>query len=330
MVKMILSNIEPIHIDGLNCFEEAVLSVIGILYSDYYILFWDRWGFSYNVRKNKKYMGELINRGINGLLPNLEMLYGIKVKKIKIDGKLSCLGFIKETIKNDIPLITFMDTFCCPWHRDYKKEHHVHYLVIVGVEREEKLICVDATFLKRDVLLPIELFWQGAYECEHEDFSQLFGIYVFDFLNIKDVDTRKNEAHQMMIGKMIRNSIYKDVLLFAGDFKESFDFKHEYEKFAINITDVPMDRHLGLISGQRVLFSYFLQIMQYQNIDIVREMLILLAKKWKGLRFELRKCFYTGFTEEKQKKLYESIIQLAYMEKKAVQRFIENFNGDVI
>ena len=36
------------------------------------------------------------------------------------------------------------------------------------------------------------------------------------------------------------------------------------------------------------------------------------------------------YTEEKQEKLYESIIQLAYMEKKAVQRFIENFNGDVI
>lgn len=154
MVKMILSNIEPIHIDGLNCFEEAVLSVIGILYSDYYILFWDRWGFSYNVRKNKKYMGELINRGINGLLPNLEMLYGIKVKKIKIDGKLSCLGFIinSKECKKGYDFV-FFDLFDrdkiseLKFKEEFQKELMVNIkgIIVINLGRathiQEKRIC---------------------------------------------------------------------------------------------------------------------------------------------------------------------------------------------
>lgn len=127
----IITNIMPFNDVYINCYYSSLLpviiafgkSILSFLINDCVFLKYD------NTRKN-------IRAQIHNIIPEEDLFLeqGIQRKKDFVN-KEKILQSIKESLKNDSPVIVLIDTFFQKInYNTYKKHHELHYLLIVGFD----------------------------------------------------------------------------------------------------------------------------------------------------------------------------------------------------
>ena len=300
-----MRDIIPYHFEGLNCYEDAVVSVIARYRTDYKLLFFMFWGFVY---EKNNVMGDGIKRN--------SVIFSRIIKDVfSIDLNMKW-EMLDENKLEEIPVIIFMDTYWCSWHMDFKKSHHIHYVVINEVH-EEGVICIDAAFEKEGTFISWEELKKGHTDNSYFSHDDYIPVTEFSGLD-NEYSIPRDVLWNEMLNIFSMYDLDKAFKQLIYDFKTVFIFDKEYEMFERNVTDVAMDRKLGMMCGCRKLFVLYLkeltQSVYVENLEPVIEKLEHSAKLWNSIKIILRKCYFSRYTEKSLKNIIEIIQEISSIE----------------
>lgn len=142
--------IEPITIDGLDCYTNIILSVINWKYSNYQLAFLDTWDFMYDEKKEA--IGEKMHLSLEHIICNAQKIYGLNIYACKENDKNKLLNKAIKFVKSQIPVIVCCDTFYINWYEDYNKKHSFHSFIICSVI-ENKIKVIDTLPPKSNVFI---------------------------------------------------------------------------------------------------------------------------------------------------------------------------------
>lgn len=127
-------SIRPFAIEGLDCLENSLLTIIKWKYNEFEQGFVDSFYFSYKQECGKR-MGESLSVPTDNVINNFKKYYGLSIGNIDFD-KSDPEKVIRNEIEAGNPVMISMDTFFCNWYENYKKSHSVHVFIITGkIER---------------------------------------------------------------------------------------------------------------------------------------------------------------------------------------------------
>ncbi len=300
-----MRDIIPYHFEGLNCYEDAVISVIARYRTDYKLLFFMFWGFVY---EKNNVIGEGIKRN--------RVIFSRIIKDVFNIDLFMKREMLDENKLKELPVIIFIDTYWCFWHMDFKKSHHIHYVVINEVQ-EEGVICLDAAFEKKGIFISWEELEKGHKDNSY--FSQDDYIPVTEFWGLDNTfSIPRYVLWNEMLNIFSMYDLDKAFKQFIYDLKTVFIFDKEYEMFERSVTDVAMDRKLGMMSGCRKLFVLFLkelsESLNVDNLETLIDKLEYSAKLWNSIKIILRKCYFSRYTEKSLKSILEIIQEISSTE----------------
>ncbi len=157
-------NIQPIHIEGLNCYEDLIVSLSHWKVGQYAMNFVDSWGFSFDKSKDTGILGDKIGSGYKSIQTNADEYYNIRLN-IHENPVQEELPFIKKELQEGHPVFLSMDTFYCHWQKTYKIRHERHCCMLLGFNEDGSFICIDAQPVRSNVILPYEDLVNGYINC---------------------------------------------------------------------------------------------------------------------------------------------------------------------
>lgn len=129
-----------IHFQGLNCYQNAVISIaahMGVDYRPAFAALWSEADFVYDD-----------NHGVyisTRMLENLESL-GVETETLRCDSE-EVAAVILSAIEVGESFLVGMDTFNISWTTGYGAVHDVHYFA-ARKENPQRLLCFDPTYGK--------------------------------------------------------------------------------------------------------------------------------------------------------------------------------------
>ncbi|GIQ69516.1 hypothetical protein XYCOK13_23400 [Xylanibacillus composti] len=102
---------------------------------------------------------------LNQPLHMLEIFHGYAVN-IHQTAPAEGWRIIKDELDKGFPVGLNVDSYYVPWDDKYRKEHYyTHMIVVVGVDADDQLICLDPYFEMTDQLLPRQELELGFRAC---------------------------------------------------------------------------------------------------------------------------------------------------------------------
>lgn len=132
-----------VHFQGLNCYQDSIVSIAAFMGVDYKLAFaalWSEIDFEYDSHHNVYLSKRMID--------NLEML-GIKVEALRCNSKEEAVETLAIIEDGELFLVE-MDTFYIPWTPEYGAAHDNHYFV-AQKDNSELFFCFDPTYDKEYV-----------------------------------------------------------------------------------------------------------------------------------------------------------------------------------
>jgi hypothetical protein len=151
-----LLDIKPLHFDGCNCFEDFVFSLTAYLNREYQLAFSEGFGFQFNPEDPllPGIVGNRINSANNNMALLLEKFCGINIKINRTNTTEEAMKLINGQLDINMPSGIYLNTFYCPWHREYKSISHEHYCMVVGMDSDKNYFCIDPPLSSNVCLLP--------------------------------------------------------------------------------------------------------------------------------------------------------------------------------
>jgi hypothetical protein len=322
---MVQLDIKPIHHEGLNCFEDSLISVASWLDRDYELAFSHTWGFELVPEDPgcKGLIGNRITPGCKFLSELIKKYCGISLIFHEVENHTEVLSIIRRELSNSLPIIFCLDTFWCPWISQYQKLHLSHYCLAIGLDDDSTILCIDPSISPAVLQLPCNCFINGCNRgrtaiflvdeyCPITDYWDVIGGSLNNFLN---------------------NNCFRNMMAFKEIFSSCFDFDLEFKNFDINIWIVLIHRNITLISGGRGLYSKFLGYIanKTNNTGLLayKDNFIKAASNWKTIIGALTKAYKTKQFEPTKIRVAELLQKAAQFEQdtaNSLSDFIKNPN----
>ena len=278
-MKKLIEDIFPYNDAKLTCFERPLYAYINSIGMDPEYLGLATWSFTCNYVKN--FSGILSNVPMQWIVDGVDCIYGVQMQITQPINADNAMAIIEQEIKKGYPVMVFIDSFFCPWYPSYYQSHINHYILVVGISDDDKLICLDrpnGEFPYR--FLPYQDYFNGR---------GLGEVILFRYAD-KDRDIRHhtNQFIQTQIARMKSSNLFNNIRQFSSHIRENFSIKdelggvHDYrvasiytsrEKFAVAIqkcdVNIPEDclENLKNISIQWMNVLVQLMLAKDRNVD---------------------------------------------------------------
>lgn len=124
---------EVISLDGLDCYENSLLTILNWKYGEILYALWDSWDFSYDIKK--KLIGEKIELPMSNIINNLIKYYGFELNEFDVKKRRFLIKKIKKQLQKKGYFFVKIDTYYCNWYDDYKKRHSIHMFILTGIRK---------------------------------------------------------------------------------------------------------------------------------------------------------------------------------------------------
>lgn len=316
--KKSMENVEPIYVDGLDCFEKSILTIINWEYGEYYKAFMHSWGFRYD-NQGEKLIGQRLNANNYDIMQDIITHYGIILERYNKTDDKELLDKIHEELQNKRPIIVVADEYYCHWTFNYHKKNLSHVYIIIGITQDNDFMCIDTQPKMTNLILSQEEFILGYKQ-----------IYTYDTrpINIEYPNL------QTLLDDCIHSGDEKSYLLnthemqlFIDDF-EHIDFYNEF--IDAEIWYSPLFKNINRIYGGRVQFIEFLK--HYRNNSFINGFISRLndaASEWHIIRASLMKIY---FNKERYlieiDKICHRITKVLDLEKELFESLIKTLEED--
>ena len=268
--------------EKLSCLQRPMATVLNWYKKDYRYLFASCWNFSYDYMEN--YKGVNFVPELSALLNNSRKYTGISfsINEINIEHRIE---FITNELLEDRPVVTYMDSFWCPWFPSYMKSHVHHYILIIGVNyKQNHFICLDKLEKQEIVFLPFDDYFHGSGEL----LTVLQQEYYATTTVLKDT-----------YESLLPNTTKINIINFSSQIRDSLNVElclNDYHDARV----APLYTWLKGISNDRVNFSSFLELLSIDSYEFFKNKLQTLANEWKTviillIRLGCRKQNITGY-----------------------------------
>lgn len=151
-------NISLTKIEGLNCMDGLIITILEWLGRNYDILLGRMWDFSFDEKKDGL-LGKKMDPYRGFTLKSLEEQCGISLSYEKATD-LS-LPVIKNKLSS-VPVILFLDMFWCPWTSNYyQKIHDKGHAVLATGYNKFGFYCLDYSPRNENAVFPYEYCREG-------------------------------------------------------------------------------------------------------------------------------------------------------------------------
>lgn len=159
----IISDIKPVRNEGYDCLQSVINTVANYWGIKPTMMFSLLWGFSYD-RKPCRF-GDRVEPGYpQDSWKFVEKYNGIKIRKTipeKPDDYNALKKTVLETVNVKCQVALNIDTYACPWNKNYRKQRYPHYCIIAGFS-QGNIVCVDPFSSDNDFeMLPAESLKRG-------------------------------------------------------------------------------------------------------------------------------------------------------------------------
>lgn len=304
-----LLNVQPMHIDGLNCREDIFFTVAAHYKREYQLAFSEAFNFKYTPAEpgQSECMGARISTGNDNLQDLLEMYCGFKIFTLKADTVDEIYKTIREQLQLGYPTAISINTYWCPWSRSYQKVNFGHTCLAIDIDSENKITCLDPIAGQVHFYLP------------YDDFKNGFAYYSTFRFGLSRQNYDYKEVLGTSVEKVFKYEIFNDMERFIEDFESQFNFEEEFKNGSADIWGALLFRNLTYISGSRFLYSQFInyinKVLQNSKLEQVEKEFQCVHNKWKVVISWLLKGYYTGNSEGIHKRALKSFKDILSMEK---------------
>ena len=301
-----LLNIPPVHVEGLNCREDIFFSVASHYRGEYRLAFSEAFNFEYLPLEpgGDGLMGERIGTGNNNIQALLEMHYGLKIITVKAKTVEEILDTIKEQLQLGYPTAISINTYWCPWSRNYQKHSFGHTCLALDIDVDNNIICIDPVSGLNHFQLPYADFEKGYAFYSTFHFKEFSGAFDYKSILAGSVE------------KIRQSNIFNNMENFVNDFKTRFSFENEFREARSDIWGALLYRNLIYVSGSRFLYSQFInhinKNIQNPGLDNIDNDLQNIYSKWKVSISWFLKGVYTNYSpviHNKTLKIFEDILR---------------------
>lgn len=253
------------HNKNMNCQEDICSNLLSFYGYSSTNLFVSSWSFDYLEIKTIKSIGNKIYYKHNSF-HDIKEYYPILIDEI-IENSLNR---IQDAINTNNPCILFIDAFHLPWAAAYRKHHIMHYLLIIGIEKEN-LICVDPFINMKINILNIKIL-----NIKHK-------IYIFKKQNMNkntcDIITDMTLFAQ-------KNCNVEKMQSILSDIKNHFDIELEYGNFNDeNWFLVPLVMQIFNLACSRFRIKKIAQANQVANLNDYEMLYLHWKKLYKSIQY---------------------------------------------
>lgn len=273
-------NIKPLHDDRRDCFDDTIASVALWWGRDYALMLWKSWNFGF-INENYSSslsIGECIESKEKKDFTVLENYHGIKFSCYTIKSNLNILAFIQEELNCSRPIYVGIDSYWCPWDKNYQTLHNKdHCCLVVGMDIKQLCFyCTDPFYMRQCECLSFEKFFQGVIH-----------IATFSLVNpiIKLKDWRcfiKRGMEQIKV-----SNILSQIEVFENYLQRHLDIKNEI-KDQNNVWHSAIVFRIGRVILGRTRYILFLDYIRMtynvKELEPIMGQLEKLAEQWSRIR----------------------------------------------
>lgn len=300
-----------------ECVEHALVSFGETLGIDFVKAYAGSWKFDFEEKQEKKHnvIGSCIYQK-SEFVNNYNKYNDIAISYINVEIVEQLIDIIFENCNRNIPTIIHMDTYYSYWGFLYNKIHSGHVAVAVGIDVNEKKICiVDPDYSETP-------FWVG--------FELLVNASKF-YLQISIGNEDKYSYDELLFEIFERKEIYMNqfnrIELFAKKFYNQFEPISEFGiKCDIDaVLDSEIIENIREIIKNRNMFIVFLEqlLNQYSNIEKVIEGLYISIGKWNTIMNMFFKAARTGWKKDFNEKIYNILMSISQVEREAYNQLYD-------
>lgn len=316
-IDFIVKNVKRVSFFIPECVEHALVSygeTLGIDFVKAYAVSW-KFDFEDNQEKNNNVIGSCIYQK-SEYVDDYRKYNGIDLTYISVDSVEQLINVIIENCERNIPTIIHMDTYYSYWGFLYKKTHSGHVAVAVGIDVDEKKICiVDPDYSEKPFWVGFELLVSAS-----KFYLQVIigneDKYTYDEL-VSEIFERKEQYMEQ----------FSRIELFAKIFYKHFEPSNE---FGVNcdiddVLDSEMIGNIREIVKNRNMFIVFLEqiINKYSNIEKVIEDLYISIGKWNTIMNLFFKAARTGWKNDFNEKIYNILMSISQVEREAYNQLCD-------
>jgi hypothetical protein len=151
-----IANVSINHHQYSNCAQDTFVTYLLHYKKEYIKIFDHTWSFKF---VKKAYIDINIYRDeFAQLFESLLLNYGVMVIQ---NHDISNIYEVKKSLENDVPVIIFLDTYYCSWHKSYQISHSEHFVLWVGCD-DEHIYCIDPYYSRKIEILDTEKYKKAA------------------------------------------------------------------------------------------------------------------------------------------------------------------------
>ncbi len=300
-------DIKPIVNKKINCLDGSIATVAGYFNRNYEMLLSDAWRFGFEASQGKdtKCFGKSISGYTLLNFLNLKKYHGIEVKFYHGLDYKKFIKVIKSELDKGIPVGIKLDSFYCPWDKNYNILHNSgHHFLATAIE-EKEMYCMDTFY---EYIGTIEL------ACFQELENRLF---TFNIIN-KTTDVKYKTVILESLSGIDIDFTYKCLLNLADCIENYIDYKVETEGYE-NVWHSPLIYELGQVQSGRlryyVFLEFFLKRFNLIGLEAILKMLELAAEEWNAVRNALVKSFMGDIFANFRGKISDRVRNIAEIEK---------------
>lgn len=286
-------NLIPLYYDGLNCLDNAWISIAAWLKRDYQLVFSQSWNFEFKL--GKQYKEDLFcNRICVKQLDYkrlIEMCCDIQFKYNKVTNVNESLRILENEFNEGRPVIIYMNSFWCPWKIEYQKINAPHFCLALGTDENGNLQCVDSGPLNYGIILPLHDYLEGGGNC----------------ITFQITEPKLQKIEYNLIIRESLMDLYKQINGFntfdsirnlSIELKGHFNLAEELKDNDLsNIWLVPIIMKLRSVSGGRLQYATFLKY--YYSKNNINDLLLLssdlefVSSRWDLVRKIIEKHIFS-------------------------------------
>ncbi len=256
----------------------------------------------------------------------LESLYQIKVRKKSFLFFSSMISYLSKNIENNNPCIIHMDSYYLRWSSFFQKEHTLHYVLVIDVNREEKTITViDSIDTDKPENISFEELKLGcSFVLKLQPPS-------------KPVKINQRSLEQAVLKgsyEVIDAARFQEMEEFGEAFLQMFSPDVEFRdkhNVALMATEKMVDELRKTIKGINLFVLWMMWRDKHTEIPRFRDAVIRyrqVMSRWNLFINILYKKSLTGWEDNFYQKAYDIIMEITGLEQEAYQSFIHALKAE--
>ena len=312
-----VKNVKRVDFFIPECIEHALVSYGETLGIDFVKAYAGTWKFDFEEKQGEKHniIGACICQR-NDYINEYKEYNDIEISYVNVEKVDQLINIIFQNCNKNRSTIIHIDTYYSYWGFLYKKIHSEHVAVAVGINLNEKKVCiVDPDYSENP-------FWVG--------FELLSKASKF-YLQISIGNTDKYSYDELLYEILKRKKMYMmqfdKIELFAEKFYKHFNPINE---FGIKCDiDMVLDSEIigkirEIIKGRNMFIIFLEQLLsRYDKIEKVIEDLYISIGKWNTIMNLLFKAARTGWKNDLNEKIYNILMLIAKVEREAYNQLYD-------